>query len=318
MMKQRLVILMSLSALLLPGACMRSFDLEVTSSPKLFLQCCPGPGDTTILQLNRTIPVGSTYDGPVFLESADIEFRVNGVGYPVARADEKTGTVPPGGWYVAAPLRAGDAVQVEARAEGLDPVSATTVIPDEAPVFTWKCTPDSVRVTFQDELKTEDWYGLAVYCERTIVNLDNGRVESVQRGTLKPLAGYNDTWWHTVLRNYVDIPFNGWSFGYVRSLIRVWPDTGFSGRTVTLSMPVRASSMTSYVGNYAHYDCYKVQLYRVTREFFRYGVALDHVRNNEFAEASLAPAAFSFSNVSGGTGILAGWTVSETDWMTID
>lgn len=314
MMKIRFSFLLCLLSLLLPGACMRSFDVEVTAVPKLYLQCCPAPGDTTLLQLNRTIPVGSEYDGSLFLDSARIRFLVNGNGYRPERADETTGDFPPGSWYVAAPIRPGDAVSVEAHVEGLNPVSATTVIPFEAPLFTWKCSLDSVRVTFYDDPGTEDWYGLGVYCERTIVNQDNGRIESVQRGMLKPLSGAKDTWWHSVSRNYVDIPFDGWAFGYVRSMIRVWPDTGFSGERVTLQMPT-SESFTWYAGNYAQHDRFKVRLYRVTREFFRYGITLDHMRNNELAEASLAPASFAFTNVTGGVGILSGWTVRETDWF---
>ena len=296
-------------------ACGKEFELEVTSDPKLFLQCCPGPGDTTIIQLNRTFAVGRTADNVLLLEDADIDFVVNGTPYYVARAVDTAGAVPPGCWFVVASLQAGDEVAVEARADGFNPVSARVMLPSPAPDFTWKFNRDSVRVTFRDDPATEDWYGLAVYCERTLINLDTGQVERVLKRNLMPLNGSSDSWWYSKVRNYVDIPFNGWSFGNAWSMVRVWPDTGFSGQETTLFMPTR--DIVSYVGNYEQHDRFKVRLYRVSNEFFRYGVALEHMRSTTLAEAGLAPAAYAYSNVHGGVGVLAAWNVCETGWLTL-
>ena len=204
-------------------ACGKEFELEVTSDPKLFLQCCPGPGDTTIIQLNRTFAVGKTADNVLLLEDADIEFVVNGTPYYVERAVDTAGVIPPGCWFVAAPLKAGDIVSVDARAAGVNPISATTTLPAAAPEFTWKCTRDSVRVTFRDDPSTEDWYGLAVYCERTVIDLNTGEVVRVMKQNLRPQNGSSDSWWYSMARNYVDIPFNGWSLGSGWSMVRVWP-----------------------------------------------------------------------------------------------
>ena len=313
-MKKGFYTILCLSALAL-CACGKEFELEIRSDTKLFLQCCPGNGDTTVLQLNRTYPVGKTAENTLFLEEADIDFSVNGIPYYVQRAVDSAGPVPPGCWFVAAPLKAGDEVSVEARAAGLNPISATTTLPAAAPEFTWHCTRESVRVTFRDDPSTDDWYGLAVYCERTIINLDSGKVFKVLKRNLRPQNGASDSWWYSAARNYVDIPFNGWSLGSVWSMVRVWPDTGFSGQEVTLFM--HTSDISSYWGNYEQRDRLKVRLYRFSKEFFRYGVALEHIRDNDLAEIGLAPAAYAYSNVSGGVGILAGWTVRETNWFVL-
>ena len=294
-------------------ACGKEFELEVTSDPKLFLQCCPGNGDTTVLQLNRTYPVGKTMENTLFLEDAEIDFTVNGIPYYVERAVDSAGAIPPGCWFVAAPLKAGDEVMVEARVLGFNPISATAKLPPEVPEFTWKCSRDSVRVNFRDDPATEDWYGLAVYCERTIVDRDSGTVVKVYRQNLRPQSGTADTWWYSMARNYVDIPFNGWSLGYAWSMVRVWPDTVFSGEEVSLFM--RTGDITSYWGNYDQHDRLKVRLYRFSKEFFRYGVALEHIRDNDLAEVGLAPAAYAYTNIHGGVGILGAYTVRETNWF---
>ena len=144
--------------------------------------------------------------------------------------------------------------------------------------------------------------------------MDTGQ-ERVLKQNLLPLNGSSDSWWYSKVRNYVDIPFNGWSFGNAWSMVRVWPDTGFSGQETTLYMPTR--DIVSYVGNYEQHDRFKVRLYRVSNEFFRYGVALEHMRSNTLAEAGLAPAAYAYSNVRGGVGVLAAWNVCETGWLTL-
>lgn len=349
-MKRPLPILLIFIIVLI--SCERDFDIDTaTSGVKLFLQCCPGPGDTTILQLNRTVPIGSKADTTEFLKSADIDVIVNGTALLPERAMDLAGTVPYGSWYVVAPLKAGDEIAVKARIDGLEPISATTSIPGPAPRFTYKCcavqvmdhydytqmsVPDSVHVTFRDDPATEDWYGLALLCERTIVDLDNGE-KLVERVNAAPVEG-------TVFEatEYIDIPFNGWAFGYNRSLVRVWPDAGFSGQEVTLGMPLTGFWLDGTFdvhgddeyarffmaggvddngefieGNFAEHYRYKVRLYRFSREFFNYGKALDHIRNNSLANLGLAPAAYAYTNVIGGVGILAGWTVRETDWLSL-
>lgn len=308
--------LFALLLILAASACDKAFDLDFSTDPKLFLQCSPGPGDTTVIQLNRTVPVGTTMSNELFLESADIKFRVNGISYYVERAVDSAGAIPQGCWFVKAPLEAGDEVTVEATVAGFNPISATTTIPPAVPEFTWKCTRDSVRVAFYDDPVTEDWYGLAVYCERTVIDLDSGQVKTVLRQNLRPLAGLQDGWWYSMARNYIDIPFNGWAFGYGWTPVRTWPDTGFSEQEkTTLYMTTR--DITNYWGNYEQRDRFKVRLYRFSKEFFRYGVALDHARNNDLAEIGLAPAAYAYTNVTGGVGILAGWNVRETDWFSL-
>lgn len=102
---------------------------------------------------------------------------------------------------------------------------------------------------------------------------------------------------------------SGWS------MVRVWPDTGFSGQEVSLFM--HTGDITGYWGHYEQHDRLKVRLYRFSKEFFRYGVALEHIRDNDLAEVGLAPAAYAYSNVSGGVGILASWTVRETNWFSL-
>ena len=41
------------------------------------------------------------------------------------------------------------------------------------------------------------------------------------------------------------------------------------------------------------------------------------MRSNTLAEAGLAPAAYAYSNVHGGVGVLAAWNVCETGWLTL-
>lgn len=313
---KRIVYSCLLLAFFLPVfACEREFTVNVQADPKLFLQCFPGPRDTTIIQLNRTIPTGTDWDGPMFLESAEVVCKVNGLARAVERWDAApSGSVPEGCWFVTGQLFPGDVISVDARADDLPAIHAETTLPAFPPEFQYLLTAKSVQVSFADNPDSEDWYGLGVLCERTTVQ---GSVTHIERHLLRPagpagsgtpfLQGNNDPG--------IYLQFNGWTLGSPWWILRVWSDDWAEDGVVNLSMQLTDVFM---IWNDAPYTSrYKVCLYRFPRAFYRYAVSVDNVENNVFAQYGLAPAAFSYTNVSGGVGVLAGWTVRETDWIVL-
>ncbi|MBR5042637.1 MAG: DUF4249 family protein, partial [Bacteroidales bacterium] len=128
-----------LAALSLTAACeCAEFDIDIPTTPKLVLLCCPGPADTTILQLYKTIPVGNTYSGYPFLEDAKVDFKVNGAPLEMTYAAEQVGSVPEGCWFVPRGFNAGDKVEVSAAADGAGSISASTVLPPEPPIYEYQ------------------------------------------------------------------------------------------------------------------------------------------------------------------------------------
>ena len=151
-----------LAVLSLTVACeCAEFDIDIPTTPKLVLLCFPGPADTTILQLYKTVPVGNTYSGYPFLEDAKVEFKVNGAPLEITYAAEQVGSVPEGCWFVPRGFNAGDKVEVSAAVDGAGRISASTILPPEPPIYEYQFAIDEagrkqLRMTFTDDSEDED------------------------------------------------------------------------------------------------------------------------------------------------------------------
>lgn len=308
-----------LAVLSLTAACeCAEFDIDIPTTPKLVLLCCPGPADTTILQLYKTVPVGNTYSGYPFLEDAAVDFKLNGSPLEMTYAAERVGSVPEGCWFVPRGFNAGDRIEVSASSEGAKSISASTELPPEPPAFEYQFLIDEagreqLRMTFTDDSEDEDWYGVALKCERTVIQDGETTVEYSLLEPKKEETGLSGV---TIDHNYVDIRFSGWSFGGWSYPIRIWPDNAFGQKDISINLTLGAGDFTWLSGEYEVYERFKVRLYRFPREFFRYASSIDDIANNNFAVAGIAPMPLSFTNVNGGAGALAGWTMRETDWIT--
>ena len=317
---KRVLPVILMSAVLLQ-ACTKEFTLDVSGKSKLFLHCCPGANDTTYIYLNRAVPVGDSYKGSFFLEDAEIAFEVDDVLMAMHREGYEEGIQPRRCWYVVDPLPEGGRISFSAVVDDLPPITATTVIPADVPEFEYDLSADasSLRIAFDDNPDTRDWYGIALLCEREVYDWEGKAFETVQYAWQMPKQEMASVFSVSLEKRYVDATFDGFFFGNDnRCTLRIWPDEYFSGPHVDLTVQFR-NSPGLWSGNaHTYKNRYKVRLFKVTQEFFNYAVAQDHVKNNELAQGGLAPAAFAYTNIHGGVGILAGWTMRETDWITLD
>ena len=60
---------------------------------------------------------------------------------------------------------------------------------------------------------------------------------------------------------------------------------------------------------------YRIVLYKVSDEFYHYCKSLYMIENNLFAEVGLSPTNFSYTNISGGFGVLGGLSCTQSDWI---
>jgi len=316
------IIYIILATVLVCG-CEMEFEVEVPTSSKLYLQCIPGASDTTIIQLYRTVPVGTVYKGSEFLDYADIDFRINGATKSVKLAEEKTGSVMKGCWFITEHINPDDVINIRAMADGAEEICATTVIPSKFPTYSFNYTGRDITVNFKDDEDTEDYYGLIVYCECTT---ESEHIHTVETKGLTPSDEAEGLWGASLSTNYLDVPFCGWAYGYSQNVVRVWGDEKSNGKDMKLSLNI-GSVYFSRPGyrdengkwhadeTYTQTFRYKLRLYRFSKEFYYYAVALDNIENNQFSWLGLAPASFAFSNVENGVGILAGCSMEETDWF---
>lgn len=305
------IICIALSVLLFQ-AC----DIEITdypqNKPKLFLQCCPGPQDSTVIQLYRTIPIGTRYEGSPYLSDANLQVKVNGEIQRVEYADKWVGSVPTGCWFVTNGMKENDVVEIEASIEGVESIHATTSVPTVVPDFQYEISEGVASISFTDNHQGKSWYGLAVLCERTVLQNDLSYVET---GYLMPANEASGTTGMAISKNYLDIGFNGWAFGGLHSVVRIWPSDLFENGEVHLSMDLGdAFWVKLFSGKYDEVRKYKVRVYRFPEEFYKYAASLNN-KHDRYADYGFSRTDVSYTNVVGGFGILSGWNVKETDWI---
>lgn len=317
-MRKTLTIFFSCLMMCLNG-CVTDFDMGLPTAAKLCLICYPGSRDTTVIQLYKTVPVGGRYDSSPYLQSADITFSVNGINKRVEWAEAPVGSVPQGCWFVPGRLEGRAEVEMSANAKPVEPVYASTRIPQTPPEFICHLEAGDwteLSISFEDPL-TDDYYGVAVVCEWTIANV-TGQITEVKH--LSPAAEGLGTHEIAIIRDYYDICFTGWSLWPKRTSlygVRVWQDTKFNGKKVDLTTRFEQASLTN--SQALVQDCrYKVRLYSFTEEFFKYMSALDYQEHNEYASYGIIPMKLSYTNIAGGCGILAGWSMRESEWLHMD
>ena len=59
---------------------------------------------------------------------------------------------------------------------------------------------------------------------------------------------------------------------------------------------------------------YKVEVFRVSPEFYRFNKAQSMIEDNYLATVGLSPSTFSYTNIKGGFGVLGTLTGTSTPW----
>lgn len=332
-MRYRHYTLIILALAVLFQGCERQFDIDISATGKLFLQCFPGQRDTTIIQLYKTNPLGGKVDFSSILDEADLSFKVDGVECKPQKARKKLGSVFSGCWFVPGDVPSGSKVEITARCGIVDPVGASTVIPAPVPEFSYILSDDAVSISLNDDNAANTYYGLAVICERTV---DSGDTREVWTVNMDPLDDGGKIAGMPYNRTYMDIEFDGRTVGGKgKDNVRVWSDEVSKEGNVDLAMRIGLDD-----GKLPVYDMgdsvslrYKVRVYRFSRELFLYAESLflssydvntysngiiSAPVSGSWGKYGITPPVLSFTNVSNGLGVLAGWTMRETEWISLD
>ena len=168
-MKQIHTILIIVLSVLALTSCQDDFDIKtVKAEPRLILYCMPTAGDTTAIQLMRSLPVNQK-GRVVPIDGARISYTVN--GQPATVIAEGNGH-----YKAVARQAVGDRISIEAEADSLPAVSAHTTILDsvqlgdvstkEVSIYSddYEQTVKYLQLTvpFTDPANTKDYYAVQV------------------------------------------------------------------------------------------------------------------------------------------------------------
>ena len=213
--------------------------------------------------------------------------------------------------------------------EDLPPIQAHTVIPSAFPLkevdLAVKPGVDDrmvqFRITFADPDGTDDCYGVHVLhkseYKREHFDEHGALIASeVEESYITPFYLEADdeplmessTGLNSVFELYDD---------YYQNLY-IWGDRLVQGKTYTLRMNgyYSADGVWEEEGERrSQLHTYKLRLYTLSPEMYRYLKSLNDNANNELGHAGLAPLRNLYTNVEGGFGVLGGCRIVETGWL---
>ena len=304
--------------------------------PKLFFQCLPGVQDTTVLWMRSTFPVNS---GLEITEVRNPRFilKVNGEVVELEQNNGLSSTFPSDAFFTTISLMPGDRLDVYGEADGFDPISSSTRIPEHFSELGFEAkkvpcpNPDyytahlgrgasqgmseevtEFRVTFQDTPDVHDCY-MAEITEYAYYSNHAGS-ELYNVGSVAYILPKERT--DFILQPYARTGFllaehsSPWNtvndFFRTARLTCIVDDSAFDGEIHTMKILVNRM-MSS-----AHELKYRLKLYRLTEEYFKYVKAWKIAENADFAELPSSTPFMAYDNINGGSGIFAGAQVFDS------
>ena len=107
-------------------------------------------------------------------------------------------------------------------------------------------------------------------------------------------------------------------FGYDNDYYQnfyIFNDTQINGQTYTLHLNLSRYHDTQSDYNYLPVQ-YQVQLFHLVPEFYRYVKSINDLDNNELAQGGFSLLSPTYTNVHNGIGIVGGYCMSQSNWLT--
>ena len=293
---------------------------------------------------------------------SSLELLRDGSGQQVFYADEAVGSVPKGYYYTIGAFQPGERLSLKVKMDGEKRASAETVIPDDVN-WEYEITeiapeeveesdnpyvvgPDThifhISFSFDNIPGQDDFYGINVEVTSEIVYYNEDGSVNTSYGTFYSYAA------NPPIENGDDIEDimagEGDSHVFEHDGIYLFDDSSLKEGRNTISYDQRI--WNHYWGPYYYEKAntkgygdddwtmpvkmhnvlkYKVTVYSISRELFRYYASQYNARNNPLAELGLCPPSFAYSNIHNGTGCFAGrlglssdWTVINDAWVDLD
>lgn len=162
----------------------------------------------------------------------------------------------------------------------------------------------SLSATFTDDAATQDFYAVKVRVVNTIASGFRSEDKYLTINTDdEPLL--------TKLSELDD--FYGYKNEYYANMY-LFNDREISGQAYTLHLNVRATD-ADIMGYWGHFkQLFRVELYRITPEYYKFLKSLNDVTNNGLGDSGFSQLVPLKSNIAGGIGLLGAFTLGTTAW----
>lgn len=299
-------ILLALCSLCVLCSCEETFEIDSKGGvSRLFVQCYAGLGDTTFVHIKKAVPVNAS-ETPGFILNS-VELCAGGV--PV-ELNKGSGTL----YWSTSPIAPGSELVFEAEAKGLPKVCASSKVPEmldfhtEARVEEYSYAGRVLRMkaVFDKPLPEGEYFGACVVTHATFVS--GGEVEEVYESSIPFSTGAVVGGLSDMMSSAMEINMGGGE--YVSVFL-------FDSGDLTDGSICFNSDCSNYSGE-GNGDAvveYRLNIYSFSKECYYYFQALNNQDRNFLAQLGLSPPNYSYSNVSGGYGVVAGANLTSGDWV---
>lgn len=307
------------------GSCTYDITLDgLDRDGKLYLICVPGGSDTTVFSLKAAYPVSGDRSSLSDVRNAEVKLTSGGRPVDLLRADGSVPGIAEGMYYTVEKFPAGEILEMEASIDGLPSVSARTAVPAPFPRYDVRIESVqlsgkdtgvreglSFRVTFDDQ-EDSRFYGMQVMARLPSSEEKDGYYEYYK----SPF--YMDE--NTVFSNLapmLTISYTGASrlgtSTFSEAPMVLWD--GNSWESARKELVLEYLDTDGILDGDMMKSEFKVIMYRLSPEFYRYAKACFVAENNPLVNMGLASPSFTYTNVSSGAGIFGAVSMSETDWI---
>lgn len=309
-MKRYVISLLTIASVL--TACKDHFDIDSMENPsKLVVYCFPSQADTTYISVTGSVGVRKIVDSrkPGKLSDARVSYMVN--GEPRQIQQDADGT-----FFVTGGHQPGDHVTLQVEHDDYGRAVAQTTVPEGIAVtlkeirIVTEYEPDfesmrdfyQLSASFKDPAESTDYYAV-----RVRVGSDGDMLAADVRW---PEIYVND---EPLLNRLsaIDEDFGFENMFYQR--IYFFTDRDINGQQYVLHLNINTNHLEYRAWN----PRFQVLLYRLTPDYYRYLKSINDIENNELAQGGFAQLMPTFSNVSGGLGLMGGFWASESEWIEI-
>ncbi len=302
------------------SGCQYKIKLDGLSDEKrIFVNCFPGSTDTTLISVYVAKPVNYKGEFNYNGNTAKVSMWVDGKEIDIRRNDGISENFPEGTKFVTASFLPGQKVRLEVSMDGLETASGESVVPDAFPEYEIRFRKTTKMIAdLKYKSDAPGYFGMRIIRQER--RYDDGQ-ESYRYNEYES-PDYDSDSDNDLAFSEAD-KITTLNFGDGTFIF--WEDATFPSEsgTRTFSVPLQYRPDTeepglSFEGQEVTVRIeskYKFKLYRLTREMYNYLYSRYAEANDALASAGLAPATFSYSNITGGYGILGPVQMTESEWM---
>lgn len=330
--RKRRISTTALAAILLTS-CESTFDLDRLKDENMFrMECLAVSQDTVALNLDIVVPLADHNQTKPNIHAADVTVSIDGRPVSVQKATGAEGNLPIGALFFCAEISPGAEIKVTAEHENVKPMKAEITMPEAFPEYELKVTEIASRddmyeqPLYEVELNfnggQEGFFGIellvdsvedtsGVFFSHKTYSYKIYDPDANEAASAGAIFGENPDWNSLTEVNYAGHTLymfkaqstNRFRFRYSSEGDRIDYDYSYGyGDEDYFEETVRE---VHYVNK-----C-RFRLYRISEEYYYYSIR----DINSLSSLGFSAPSQTYSNVTGGIGVLAGMTLVETPWQ---